>query len=80
MSTRSTRTHEIEKHDLPVVPPGCRQETFAQSRDSKNEALHQRFLTMVVKTESLKEEIDSLFEKTDVHALMQELEKQLPDE
>jgi uncharacterized membrane protein len=33
-----------------------------------------------IKTESLKEEIRSLFEKTDVHALMHELEKQLPDE
>ena len=33
-----------------------------------------------IKTESLKEEIDSLFAKTDVHALMRELEKQLPDE
>jgi len=33
-----------------------------------------------IKTESLKEEIYSLFEKTDVHALMRELEKELPDE
>jgi uncharacterized membrane protein len=33
-----------------------------------------------IKTESLKKEIESLFEKTDVHALMHELEKQLPDE
>jgi uncharacterized membrane protein len=33
-----------------------------------------------IKTESLKEEIHSLFEKTDVHALMRELEKELPDE
>jgi uncharacterized membrane protein len=33
-----------------------------------------------INTEPLKEEIHSLFEKTDVHALMHELEKQLPDE
>jgi uncharacterized membrane protein len=33
-----------------------------------------------IKTESLKEEIQSLFEQTDVHALMRELEKQLPDD
>jgi uncharacterized membrane protein len=33
-----------------------------------------------IKAESLKEEIQALFEKTDVHALMRELEKQLPDE
>jgi uncharacterized membrane protein len=33
-----------------------------------------------IKTESLKEEIHALFETTDVHALMRELEKQLPDE
>jgi uncharacterized membrane protein len=33
-----------------------------------------------IKTESFKAEIQSLFEKTDVHALMRELEKQLPNE
>ena len=33
-----------------------------------------------IKTESLKEEVHSLFEKTDIHALMHELEKELPDE
>ena len=33
-----------------------------------------------IKPEPLKEEIQSLFEKTDVHALMHELEKQLPEE
>ena len=33
-----------------------------------------------IKTEPLKEEIESLFEKTDIHALMRELERQLPDE
>ena len=33
-----------------------------------------------INTESLKEEIHSLFEKTDVMALMRELEKELPDE
>ena len=33
-----------------------------------------------IKTEWLKEEIQSLFGKTDVHALMHELEEQLPDE
>ena len=33
-----------------------------------------------IKTEALKEEIRALFEKTDVHALMHEIEKHLPDE
>ena len=33
-----------------------------------------------IKTEPVNEEIQALFEKTDLHALMQELEKQLPDE
>jgi uncharacterized membrane protein len=33
-----------------------------------------------ITTESLKAEVQSLFEKTDVHALMHELEKQLPSE
>jgi len=33
-----------------------------------------------IKTTPMKEEIHSLFEKTDIHALMHELEKQLPDE
>ena len=33
-----------------------------------------------IKTESVNEEIQALFEKTDLHALMHELEKQLPDE
>jgi len=33
-----------------------------------------------IKTESLKEEIHSLFTQTDVRALMHELEKELPDE
>ena len=33
-----------------------------------------------IKTESVSDEIQALFEKTDLHALMHELEKQLPDE
>ena len=33
-----------------------------------------------IKTESVNEEVQALFEKTDLHALMRELEKQLPDE
>jgi uncharacterized membrane protein len=33
-----------------------------------------------IKTESVNEEVHALFEKTDLHALMHELEKQLPDE
>jgi uncharacterized membrane protein len=33
-----------------------------------------------IRTESVNEEIQALFEKTDLHALMHELEKQLPEE
>jgi uncharacterized membrane protein len=33
-----------------------------------------------IKTEAVNEEIQALFEKTDLHALMHELEKQLPEE